>query len=42
MRKTYGSKGPKGYEPEALIYSLVEMQVEKIQPIKNLVPNLKC
>jgi len=39
MRKTYGSKDPRDYDPEALIYSLIAMQVEKIQAIKDLVLN---
>jgi len=41
MRKAYGSKGPRGYDPETLIYFLIAMQVEKIQTIKDLVLNPK-
>ena len=41
LRKTSNSKGPKGYEPEVLIYSLIAMQVEKIDTIKDLVVKLK-
>jgi len=41
LMKTSGTKGPKGYDPTALIYSLIAMQVEKIQTIKDLVLNLK-
>jgi len=41
LRKSHNSKGPKGYEPETLIYALIAMQVEKIQTIKDLVLNLK-
>ncbi|MFY9213644.1 MAG: transposase, partial [Tissierellaceae bacterium] len=41
LRKPSNSKGPKGYEPEVLIYSLIAMQVEKIDTIKDLVVKLK-
>lgn len=41
LRKSSGSKGPKGYEPTSLIYALIAMQVEKIQTIKDLVQKLK-
>ena len=40
MRKPSNSKGPKGYDPENLIYSLIAMQVEKIQSTKDLVAKL--
>lgn len=41
LRKTGEARGPKGYEPTSLIYSLIAMQVEKIQTIKDLVLQLK-
>src|SRR5699024_4842523 len=41
LRKPSNSRGPKGYIPEQLIYSLIAMQVEKIQTIKDLVLKLK-
>lgn len=41
LRKSIGSKGPKGYEPASLIYALIAMQVKKIQTIKDLVLKLK-
>ena len=41
LRKSSNSRGPKGYEPTALIYALIAMQVEKIQTIKELVQKLK-
>lgn len=41
LRKSMTSKGPKGYEFESLIYSLLAMQIEKIQNIKHLVLKLK-
>ena len=41
MRKSFGTKGPKGYEPSSIIYALIAMQVEKIQTIKDLVLSLK-
>jgi transposase len=41
LRKSDNSRGPKGYEPECLIYSLIAMQVEKINSIKDLVIKLK-
>lgn len=41
LRKTSEIRGPKGYEPESLIYSLIAMQVEKIQTIKDLVSQLR-
>ena len=40
IRKPDNSKGPKGYEPKNLIYSLIAMQVEKIQSTKDLVAKL--
>ena len=41
IKRPSGSKGPKGYDPESLIYSLIAMQVEKINSIKDLVLKLK-
>ncbi|MDR5659763.1 transposase, partial [Serpentinicella sp. ANB-PHB4] len=41
LRKSADSKGPKGYDVAPLLYSLIAMQVEKIQTIKDLVSNLK-
>jgi len=41
LRKSSGSRGPKGYEPVSLIYSLIAMQIEKIHSIKDLVLKLK-
>lgn len=41
LRKSTDSKGPKGYDPTAIIYSFIAMQVEKIQTIRDLVLNLK-
>lgn len=41
LKKPSNSKGPKGYEPEQLIYSLIAMQIEKIQSIKDLALKLK-
>jgi len=41
LRKPSNSKAPKGYCPEQLIYSLMAMQIEKIQSIKDLALNLK-
>lgn len=41
LRKTNETRGPKGYEVTSLIYSLIAMQVEKIQTIKDLVLKLK-
>ena len=41
LRKNRKSRGPKGYNPECLIYSLIAMQVEKINSIKDLVLKLK-
>lgn len=41
LKKDRDSKGPRGYSPRSLIYSLIAMQVEKINSIKALVLNLK-
>ncbi len=41
LRKPSNSRGPKGYESKQLIYSLIAMQIEKIQSIKDLVLKLK-
>lgn len=41
IKRPNGSKGPRGYDPESLIYSLIAMQVEKINSIKDLVLKLK-
>lgn len=41
LRKSSTSRGPSGYEPDVLIYSLIAMQIEKIQNIKQLVHKLK-
>lgn len=41
IKRPSSSKGPRGYDPESLIYSLIAMQVEKINSIKNLVLKLK-
>ena len=41
IRKSNDSRGPKGYDPECLIYSLIAAQVEKIDSIKDLVLKLK-
>jgi len=41
LRKDSNSKGPNGYEPKHLIYSLIAMQVEKIETIKDLSTKLK-
>ena len=37
LKKDRDSKGPRGYSPRSLIYSLIAMQVEKINSIKALV-----
>lgn len=41
LRKHDNPRGPKGYKPENMIYSLIAMQVEKINSIKDLVLKLK-
>lgn len=41
LKKRDNSRGPKGYKPETMIYSLIAMQVEKINSIKDLVLKLK-
>lgn len=41
LRKPGNSKDSKDYEPEQLIYSLIAMQIEKIQSIKDLVLKLR-
>ena len=41
LRNPGNTRGPKGYEPKCLIYSLIAMQVEKINSIKDLVIKLK-
>ncbi len=41
LRKSNDSRGPKGYEPASLIYSLIAMQVERMKVVKDLVRNLK-
>ncbi|QXM06950.1 transposase [Crassaminicella indica] len=41
IRKSSSEKGPKGYDPVCLIYSLLAMQVERIPTIKDLVLKLK-
>src|SRR5699024_1036503 len=40
LRIPSNSKSPKGYSPEQLIYSLIAMQIEKIQSTKDLALNL--
>jgi|GEM_PF-4956105 len=41
LREPSNSKGPKGYWSEQLIYSLIAMQIEKVQSIKDLALKLK-
>lgn len=41
LRKSSDSRGPKGFDPANMIYSLIAMQVLKINRISELVSQLK-
>ena len=41
LRKPKDIKGPKGYDPDLLLYALIAMQVEQIKTIAGLVERLR-